>query len=272
VSKVQPFLAQSLFRPTKGISPISADLYPKFVPPPPVALLQHRPEEPTEVTVLRRRAQLLADSMRNFIAIQTFARGSGDRAPVAESAYEVRVLDGYQRFRKYPDGKKELQNAPLPPLNRVMGTGGEWSELPQMVGTELRLEIHQAPDVIVNKRRMKVYQYWAGTEDGVCRFKSIFDFVFFAINKVATIPCYGEVWTDEDINILRMSEHYQLPGRWKHYQAVVTYGWLQRTGEGPRRIPLTISSQAEFDKRIYWCRGSFTNYQVFSSQVKMAGN
>ena len=269
VDKVQPCLAQSIFPSTKGISPISADLYPKFVPPPPVDTLQHRPEEPAEVKALRRKAQLLADSMRNFVAVQTFAWGSGNKAPVVESAYEVEVLDGYQRFRKYPDGKKELQDVPLPPLNTVMTSGGEWSELPQMVGTKLRLKIHQAPDVVVNDRRMKVFQYRADAEDDVCRFRSIFDFVFFKINKDVTLACYGEVWTDEEANILRISEHFEHLGWWKNYQAVVTYGWLQRSDDTPRLIPLTISAQAERGKKLYWCRGQFINYRSFTIQVKM---
>src|SRR3989441_9463578 len=34
VSKVEPFLAQRIFPTTKDVSPVSADLYPKFVPPP----------------------------------------------------------------------------------------------------------------------------------------------------------------------------------------------------------------------------------------------
>ena len=267
VSKVQPCLAQSIFPSTEGISLVSADLYPKFVPPPPTGVIQHRPEEPAEVTMLRSKAQLLADSMRNFIAVQTFAWGTGNKTPVAESAYEVRVLDGYQRFRKYPDGKKELQDVPLPSLNTVMATGGEWSELPQMVGTEPRLRIHQAPDAVVNGRRMKVFQYRADAEDGVCWFRSIFDFEFFAIKKDVTIACYGEVWTDQETNILRMSEHFELRGKWKDYQAVVTYGWLQRTDDTPRLIPLTISAQAEYNKKVYWCRGQFMDYQVFSSRV-----
>jgi hypothetical protein len=271
VSKVQPCLAQSIFPSAKGISPVSTDLYPKFVASP-TDVLQHRPEEPAEVKVLRSKAQLLADSMRNFIAVQTFAWGSGDKAPVAVSAYEVRVLDGYQRFRKYPDGKKELQDVPLPPLNTVMASGGEWSEIPQMVGTELRLKIRQAADVVVNERRMKVFQYRADPEDDVCRWESIFDFGFFAVNKIVTIACYGEVWTDEETNILRMSEHFELRGKWKQYQAVVTYGWLQRTDETSRLIPLTISAQAEYNKKVYWCRGRFMDYQVFSSRVKIAAN
>src|SRR5208283_2307719 len=102
VGKVLPCLAQRIFPPTNGISPVSADLYPKFVPPHPVDTLQRRPEEPVQLKVLRSKAQLLADSMRNFIAVQTFAWGSGDKAPAAEAAYEVVVLDGYQRFREYP--------------------------------------------------------------------------------------------------------------------------------------------------------------------------
>src|SRR5229473_6025526 len=51
VTKVQPFLAQRIFPATKEISPVSADLYPKFVPPRSDGL-QQRPEEPYEVSVL----------------------------------------------------------------------------------------------------------------------------------------------------------------------------------------------------------------------------
>jgi hypothetical protein len=94
---------------------------------------------------------------------------------------------------------------PFPPLNTGVVLGGEWSELPGMVGTELRWKIHQAADVLVNERRMKVFQYWAGPEDGICRWKSNFDFDFSVVNKIVTVACYGEVWTDENANILRMS-------------------------------------------------------------------
>jgi len=43
-----------------------------------------------------------------------------------------------------------------------------------------------------------------------------------------------------------MFEHYELPGKWEDYQAVVTYGWLQRANESPRLIPLSIFTQAHF--------------------------
>jgi len=138
-----------------------------------------------------------------------------------------------------------------------------------MVGTELGLIVHQAADVVVNDRRMKVFQYRADIEDGVCNFKSIRDFVFLEINKVVTVACYGEVWTDEDTNILRISERYELPGKWKNYQGVVTYGWLQKKDEPPRLIPLTIYTQAERKGKVYWCRGQFSDYQIFDSRVKI---
>ncbi len=271
VGKVQPFLAQRIFPTIKDVSPVSADLYSKFLASP-ADVLQHRPEEPAEVKLLRSKAQLLADSMRNFIAVQSFAWGSGDQEPAAVAAYEVRVLDGYQRFREYPDGKTEFQNVPFPPLNNSVSTGGEWSELPEMVGTELRLRIHQVADVVVSERRMKVFQYRADPEDGVCRFKSNFDFGFFSVNKIATVACFGEVWTDEDTNILRISEHYELQGKWKDYQGVVTYGWLKQMGETPRLVPLTIFTQAKNNKKVYWCRGQFTDYQRFTTQAKIIAN
>jgi hypothetical protein len=269
VSKVQPSLAQSIFPSSKYISPVSADFYPKLVPPPAADVLQHRPEEPAEVKVLRSKAQLLADSMRYFIAVQTLAWGSGNKAPSATSAYEIRVLDDNQRFRKYPDGKKELRDVPFPFLNNAINTWGEWSELPKMVGTKLRLRIHQAADAVVNERRIKVFQYWADAEDGVCMFKSISDFGFFAVNKIVTVSCYGEVWTDEDTNILRMSVNLEISGRWNDYRVIVTYGWLRRAGEGPKLIPLTVSARARVNKKVYWLRSQFTDYREFSSKVKI---
>jgi hypothetical protein len=268
VSKVQPFLAQSIFPSINKISPVSKDLYPQFVPAT-NDVLEHRPEEPPEVSTLRRKAQLLADSMRNFIAVQRLAWGSGDKEPAAEAAYEVRVIDGSQTFRWYPEGKKELEEIPIPPLNHSIVPGSEWSELPEMVGTELRLKVHQAADASVNDKRIKVFQYSASLEDALCKFKYTMDYLFFVSSKTVTASCYGEVWTDENTNIVRISEHYQLPGERKIYHIVVTYGWLRRANDPPVMIPLTFSSEGEGKKHIDWCRGQFTDYQVFSSRVRI---
>jgi hypothetical protein len=210
--------------------------------------------------------------MRDFIVVQTFARGTGDEEPAAFAAYEVSVIDGHQKFREYPDGHKQLKNVPSPPLNDSLTPGGEWSELPEMVGTKLGLKISLAPDVVVNERRIRVFQYQAAIEDGVCRFKSVYDFGFFAFNQIYTVACYGEVWTDEDTNILRISEHLEIPGKWHDYRGVVTCGWLNGIDQTPRLIPLTISAKVGDKKKVRWCRGVFTDHKVFvvsSRQVNM---
>jgi hypothetical protein len=274
VKKIEPAMAENLFPSIRNaISPTSRDLYPKPALPISSHILEHRPGESEQVKTLRSKAQVLADSMRNFIAVQTFEWGTKDNPPAAMSAYEVQVLDGNQQFREYPSGKKQFNNVPFPAtLDTVMVPGGEWSELPEMVGNELHLRISQARDITIDNKRMKVFQYQANVEDGVCRWQSNFDFGLFTIKKDVIVSCYGEVWTDEDMNILRMSEHYELSGKWKEYMAVVTYGWLERTDETPRLIPLTISTQAQYGKTIHWCRGRFVNYRVFSSRVKITSN
>lgn len=271
LSKAQPYLTDTIFpHRTDTIAPVSADLYPKFLPAPSDGL-QRRPEESSEVKLLRSKAQFLADSLHNFIAVQTFAWGSGNKEPAAEAEYEVQVIDGYQRFREYPDGKKRLEEVPLPArLNVAFTTGGQWSELPAMVGTKLDLKIHEAQDAEVNNRRMKIFQYQASVEDRLCTWDTQVDYGLVTTHKIASAPVYGEVWTDEDMDILRISEHCELPEnlKWKDFWAVVTYGWLGQTNH-PQLIPLTIYSQAEFRKRTYWCRGAFIDYKEFSSRIKI---
>jgi hypothetical protein len=269
VNAALPFLAQNLFPSSRTIPPNSTDIFPELVRSHRDGLV-FRSEEPHDVKMLRVKSQLLADGMRDFIAVQTFAWGNGTNPPAIEAAYEVQVIDGQQQFREYPNGKKYLKDSPLPTLNTGISTGGDWSYLPKMVGKELGLEIHQAPDVFMNNRRIKVFQYRADREDGACQFLTIVDFIFFRTRNVTTVECYGEVWTDEDTNILRMSEHLVLLGKWKEYQGVVTYGWFKPADDLPRRVPVTISNQAKFKKKTYWCRGEFTNYQLFQSRVKIA--
>lgn len=210
--------------------------------------------------------------MRNLDAVQSFAWGSGDKAPSPLAEYEVKILEGFQRFREYPDGKKDLQNVPFPPLNTVVVPGGEWSELPQMLGTSRQVKIRQAPDHVVEGHRVRVFQYQAESEDGVCVFKSVREKLIFSSSRIVDVPCYGEVWTDERLNILRVSEHLELPGEWKAYESVVTYGWLRRAGDAERIIPMTIFTQVRNAKKVYWCRGFFTNYRIFDAQAKIVAS
>ncbi|MGB2591090.1 MAG: serine protease [Candidatus Acidiferrum sp.] len=272
VQKTQPFLAHEIFRSSELVSPIPADLYSKYAPPSdfysefvPVHPegLQHRPEEPEDVTLLRLKAQALLDSMRYFIAVQSFAWGSGTKEPRIQRNFEVRVLDGDQRYRAYPNGKKETGRIPFPPMNDWIMPADDWSELPKMIGTELDLRIHQAQDVEVKKHPMKIFQYHGSLEDDACRFIRLSDYVFFTHKQDRTVSCYGEVWTDEKLNILRISQTMELPPHWGSYQVVVTYDWLKRDGEPPRLIPVTFYSQWHDGKRVDWCRGQFTDYRVF---------
>jgi len=287
VGKVQPFLAQRIF-PMREILSVSADLYPKFVPAPDynpeyvpgVAFgLQRRPEEPHEVKALRDKAQVLADSIRNYIAVQTFEWGSGDNEPVAEAEFQVRVVDGVQVFRRYPDGKREYEEIPNPRWGSWVLPADDWSKLPKMIGTEFRLKVRQAAEVVVNEQRMKVFQFYASVEDNLCPFAPVDNYGFFSIGKTIAVACYGEVWTDEDINIIRISQSLELSDKlkayrgWEDCRVVITYGWLKRVNEPPRFVPLTIFTEARYKKKeIYWCRGTFTNYQRFDSEVKIIAN
>jgi hypothetical protein len=277
VTRVQPFLAQRIFPPTEQVPPASPDIYPEFVPPRSEGL-EHRPEEPDEVKTLRRKAQSLADSIRDFIAVESFAWGSGEKEPDVEAAYEVRVTDGHQRFRDYPDGKKESQEPAWPPIGAWISPLDEWSQLPEMIGTELKLKIRQAPDVLVNEHRMRVFQYYASIEDNVCAFRPIVDYVFFTTSSTVDLACYGEVWTDEHMNILRMSEQLDFSQRLRAYKgwqsriAVLTYGWLKLGDQNSWLVPLTTYVEGRNGKHTYWCRGNFTDYRVFNVRAKLGTN
>ena len=85
LNKIQPLLAESLFPPDKSaISPSLADLYPK---PSPSIRSHFRSADSEDVKLLRSKAQLLADSMRNFIAVQTFEWGTKSNPAAATAAY-----------------------------------------------------------------------------------------------------------------------------------------------------------------------------------------
>jgi Trypsin-like peptidase domain len=270
LSRVQPYLSTQLFPKSVVIPPASADNYPEWVPPGPTGSGK-RPLESDEVKALRKKSQTLSDSMSNFIAVQSFEWGKGDRSntPQAVAQFEVRVIDGYQKFRQYPDGTKEFQDVPFPaPLNTAVATGGEWAEMPGLVGNNLKLRINHAPDITINGETFQVFQWVGQTEDGICKFKTTVDLVFASLSKVNILDCYGEVWTDKDLNLVRVSENYKLLGTWKNYHGVVTFG-VVTIGDHKVRVPITIATQAEYGGKLYWCQGIFSEYYEFASTVKI---
>jgi len=269
VTTVRPSLAEDIFGVKTRTSTISEDVYPKFGAGLDLRL-HFRTDDSPAVQALRDQAELLVKNVQNAIAVQTFEWGSGQRTPRAEAAYEVRILDGRQEFFPFGDHQRKLAEVPLPWFD-ALSPGGEWFQLPRMLARNPSFPILQAPDALVEGQPIKIFQYRASAEDGVCGFTSFLDLGFFARKHDVMYACYGEVWTDPDGNILRISEHYEdgKASGWKHYEAVVTYGWLRQKGNSPRLVPLTISAQAESRNKIYWCRGRFVDYRIFSSEVKI---
>jgi len=265
VTRTQPYLQATLFPKTVFISPVAADLYPPYVWPRAEGLSQ-RPAEPAEVVHLRRSAQYLADSMRNFTATETFAWGRDNLDPQVADAYETLITDGEQRWRHIGD-KKFHENVPYPPLDASIVPGDEWSEFPRMLGTELNLKIHQAPDAVVSGRTVHVFQYAANTEDRVCSFQSVLSYGFFQRSTTKFYDCHGEVWVDESGTILRISQAIALAGPWYRFWGVITYGWLEKDG-ARYLIPVTLTTQAEHNKT-YWCRGLFTDYEMFGVKTHL---
>ncbi len=265
VTRAQPYLQAALFPKTVFVSPVAADLYPPYTWPR-AEVLSPRPVEPPEVVKLRRTAQFLADSMRNFTATETFAWGRDNREPEVTDAYETLIVEGWQRWRRLGD-KKFYEDVPFPPLNASIVSGPEWSELPRMVGAELKMRIHQAPDAVVGGRTVHVFQYAANVEDRVCGFRTVMNFAFFQRTTARFYDCHGEVWMDESGVILRISEALDLSGPWYRWWGVMTYGWLEKDGT-EYLVPVTITTQAEH-KKTYWCRGLFTDYEMFGVKARL---
>jgi hypothetical protein len=266
VARAQPYLQATLFPKTVFVSPVSADLYPPYIWPRAEDLSQ-RPVEPWEVVKLRHTAQFLADSMRNFTATETFAWGRDNREPEVTDAYETLIVDGWQRWRRLGD-KKFYEEVPFPRLDASIVSGPEWSQLPRIVGTELNLKIHQAPDAVMGGRTIHVFQYSANVEDRVCLMRSVMSFVFFQRSTTKFYDCHGEVWMDESGIILRISEAFDLSGPWYRWWGVMTYGWLEKDGMR-YLVPVTITTQAEHNKT-YWCRGLFTDYEMFRVKTRIS--
>ena len=243
------------------------------VPTTPTALPQHRKEEQPEIQSLRARAQEQADGMKNFMAEQTLSNGNGNTT-VAWSKYEVRVVDGQEKFRQYPDGAQELSSLPLPQSQpTALVFEAEWADLPNMVGTKLALKVEQVQDRVENGQRVKVFLYRAEIEDNVCTDREITDYGLFRKVWSGPVACNGEVWTDGDLNIIRITQNLTPPASktsWNNLHIVVAYGWLREPGEEPKLVPASEFFQGENHHKVYWCKGEFTNYREFSVKTRLS--
>jgi hypothetical protein len=235
--------------------------------------IQFRQEESAEIQLLRHKAEALSDDLKNFVAVQTLSSGGGI-SPFA-STREISVVDGQLTFRKYPDG--ERTGPPHPPhgyslLGAWIGAGSEWSDLPTRVGTNLELKIERVEDRKIGGHTIRVFHYYAALEDHVCENGETTDFLIFWRTRSVPVACSGEVWTDEDTNILRISEtlpHPTWTSAWSDLRAVVLYGWLKQPGEDSKVAPVSIFMTIAYEGSLYWCEGQFMNYRVFGVKTKL---
>lgn len=140
---MQRCLVQRLISHPADAFSSATDIYPESVTSVLDAVHSRRQESP-EIKALRIKAQLIADSVRGLIAVQTFAWGSGQKEAAAYAPYEILVTDGfYQQFREYPDRKKWSMEAPESRLSTYMSTASKWFELPEFIGTEPQIRIQQ---------------------------------------------------------------------------------------------------------------------------------
>ena len=118
VTRAEPYLQATLFPKTVFVSPVAARPVPALRVAPRRRSLSQRSAEPPDVVKLRRTAQHLADSMRNFTATQTFAWGHDNREPDTTDAYETFIVDGSQRWRR-PGSKKFYASRSFPVVERL---------------------------------------------------------------------------------------------------------------------------------------------------------
>ena len=271
VRKIQPYLAARLFPETAFIPPVEPDIYPQWVPRrPPDGHLGRRSVEPLDVQLLRLKAQSVVDGMHAVMCVESFEWGSGSGAndPQAIGYYQVRTFDGYQHFRRYPDGKKERGQVPWPPLNCVIEPGDAWSSIPKLVAKEHDLRIRRDPDIVWKGRTLRVFQYHGAKEDKVCTLDDELDLGFMVHHHLEAYDCSGEVWTDQGENIMRVSENYYVADSRANVRFIVTFGWTDIEGER-LLVPITISMETKSGSHITWCRGQFTDYRQFRSTVRL---
>lgn len=235
---------------------LAANLSQPWPAQPPQSLqLQVRREEPPEIQSLRRSAHRLANEMKNFIALQTLTLPGG-----VIWQHQVRVVDGQQTFRS-ADGT-ELNNLPIPRAGAV--PGAEWETLPEMVATNLKLPVQYVGERTIATLAVKVFEYNATAEDGVCRLR-VGRGVFHKM-WIGAAPCHGEVWTDRGYNIIRITQEMLVPrgSGAERFQTVVLYGWLRPTHDLTRLVPTSIHLTVKMARGdIYETEGRYSDYRMF---------
>lgn len=231
-----------------------------------------RAVEPYNVQVLRINAQSMVESINDLIAVGT-QRSTGGNTPEVTAQYQLRMVAGNQTWTM--DGK-EMDQLPCPKGNGY-GIGSDWSEFPNLLGNNLKLSIQQVDDLhLQGWGSVKVFRYEATAEDKVEQIKYCTNYgLGIHTEKIISVPVRGEVWTDDALNILRITQELLAPPSmgWIDLRDSVLYGWLESPTGERRLVPTNIISRAELtdDHQVYSTLCRITDYHRFSVSVVVGG-
>ena len=231
-----------------------------------------RKEEPHNIQMLRANAERMVERINDLIAVGT-QRSIGGKTPEVEVRYQLRMVAGSQTFTM--DGQ-EMQQLPCPKGNGF-GLSSSWADFPTMVGTNLKLSIQQVEDLALQGwGSVKVFRYEGTAEDKAATIDYCSNYgLGIHTEKIISVPVYGEVWTDEDLNILRITQELHAPPSmgWLNLRSSVLYGWLESPRGERELVPTNIISRAELsdDHQIYSTLCRITDYHRFTVGV-VVGN
>jgi hypothetical protein len=223
---------------------------------PPMHLVTTR-QESADVRELRRRAQGMIKQMTNFKALQTLRLNTKGKSELTWQ-HELYVDSGDLLFRAL-DGGEPLQAVPFPHRRRAVVPGAEWRELPQMVASQFKLRIQKVGDKDVGGKRLRVFGYQASIEDQVCWFRFRNSEVFWSRNRQFPVACRGEVWVDDELNVLRISQELELTAGKvpiQLFQLAVLYGWLERD-----LVPVAMVVRGSIEGHNCRADAHFSNYR-----------
>jgi len=246
----------------KATSPVASGTFSSHV----------RIQEPPNVQALRKKAEGMVERISDLIAVGR-ERSMGGRSPEVAMQYRLRMLSGQQTFTM---GDKELQALPCPKEIGI-DLGIEWSDLPTMVGSNLKLRIEEVGDLVLRGwGSVMVFRYEGSPEDKVVQVTYCSDYGFHIhTKKTISVAVRGEVWTDDGLNILRITEELLVPPAmgWINEHSSVLYGWLESPKGERSLVPTNIFRRAEFteDHQIYSTLCRITDYHRFAVSVVVGG-
>lgn len=228
--------------------------FPKLIPHP--ARLLNTREEPADVLKLRRRAQQMFRQMANLRALQTLRLNTEGKSELIW-LHELYVDSDELVFRAVEDGQP-IQEIAFPHRRRAVVPGGEWRDLPNMVANEFKLHVEEVASKVVGEKRVRVFRYQASVEDGVCWVRFGHTQLFWSHYRRFPVACWGEVWTDAELNPLRISQELEVPAQkapMRLLQLVVLYGWLEDD-----LVPVQMLVYGTIDGHACRADAHFSNY------------